>query len=87
MAGTKHKKGALAQIESKAIDCGVLKGILAAVDFQFFRGQPIQYGIRKPRMEMTKCPISIAVAFLVLPLQPLPRVSWVFLFFPGGWKQ
>jgi len=39
---------------------------------------------REPRMEMTKCPISIAAAFLVLPPHLLPRASWVFLLFPGG---
>jgi len=27
---------------------------------------------REQRMEMTKCPISIAAVFLVLPPQPLP---------------
>ena len=39
---------------------------------------------RKQRMEMTTCPISNAAVFLVLPQQPLPRASWVFLVFPGG---
>ncbi len=37
-----------------------------------------------PSMEMTKCQISIAVAFLALPPQRLRRASWVFSPFPGG---
>jgi hypothetical protein len=42
--------------------------------------------ILTPRLKVTRCPISIAVAFLEPLPQPLPRAGRVFSLSPGGWK-